>query len=129
MWNLISGSKICFERKRMREQMKHMKNIYKAKARINTKKPKKPKFLVNRQRQKRMKEGLPAFITVADMKNTIYKHNQILLNKMIEIEKKVGPLNPESLRQRYFTKDSMNIEFRKKCMFKVNKSNRVRVVF
>ena len=63
------------------------------------------------------------------MKNTIYKHNQILLNKMIEIEKKVGPLNPESLRQRYFTKDSMNIEFRKKCMFKVNKSNRVRVVF
>ena len=62
------------------------------------------------------------------MKNTIYKHNQILLNKMIEIEKKVGPLNPESLRQRYFTKDSMNIEFRKKQMFKVNKSNRVRVI-
>jgi hypothetical protein len=44
---------------------------------------------------------------------------------MIEIEKKVGPLNPNSLRQKYFTKDSMNIEFRKRQMFEVNKSNRV----
>ena len=33
---------------------------------------------------------------------------------MIEIEKKVGPLNPESLRSKYFTKDSMNIEYRKR---------------
>ena len=59
-----------------------------------------------------------------DMKNKIYKHNQILLNKMIEIEKKEGPLNPESLRKRHFTKDSMNIEYRKRLMFKVNQSNR-----
>ena len=44
---------------------------------------------------------------------------------MIEIEKKIGPLNPEALRQKYFTKDSMNIEFRKRQMFEVNKSNRV----
>jgi hypothetical protein len=48
---------------------------------------------------------------------------------MIEIEKKVGPLNPESLRQKYFTKDSMNIEFRKRQMFEVNKSNRVKEFF
>jgi hypothetical protein len=33
---------------------------------------------------------------------------------MIEIEKKVGPLNPEQLRKKYFTKDSMNLEYRKK---------------
>ncbi len=58
------------------------------------------------------------------MKNRIYKHNQILLNKMIEIEKKEGPLNPESLRKRHFTKDSMNFEYRKRQMYKVNKSNR-----
>ncbi len=87
---------------------KHLHNTYLARARIDTKKPMKPQFLVKRQRQKRMKE---------DMKNRIYKHNQILLNKMIEIEKKEGPLNPESLRKRHFTKDSMNFEYRKRQMY------------
>ena len=44
---------------------------------------------------------------------------------MIEIEKKTGPLNPQTLDKKYFTKDSMNIEYRKRQMFEVNKTNRV----
>ena len=67
-----------------------------------------------------MKEGIQFYLrklTSLDNKNTIYKHNQILLNKMIEIEKKTGPLNPQTLDKKYFTKDSMNIEYRKRQMF------------
>jgi len=60
----------------------------------------------------------------ADRKNLIYKHNQILLKKMINIDNKGTTYKQKNLR-RGKRKKSLNFHFRSKIMRGINIENKV----
>ena len=85
----------------------HLERIVTVKTTLDVKQPKKPKFLIERSKKEKTEE---------EKKNKIFYENNVLLGKIIEIEKKPSPYNPNLLlptRCPAFDKTTFQIKKRK----------------
>ena len=116
MWNLQSSNKLCADRFTTLSQQKHLNNINNVKPSINNTSPEIPTFLRSRAKQEKIKEVRAA---------KIQYENRVLLDKMMEIERKKTQLNPEEIAKKTFrpTK-SLNTTKRIRELKKINDENR-----
>jgi len=93
MWNLAASNKLCSDRFTQLQHQRHLQNIAEVKPKINNASPDVPSFLRSRAKQEKMKEVRAA---------TIQHENRVLLDKMMEIERKQSQLNPSQLAKKTF---------------------------
>jgi len=93
-----------------------MNNIYNVKKSINNAPPEIPGFLRSRAKQEKMKEVRA---------NVIQYENRVLLDKMMDIEKKKTALNPSSISKKVFVPGrTLNTVKRIKELKKINDENK-----
>jgi len=116
MWNLVSSNKLCSDRLTALQHQKHMNNIIHVKPSINNSSPDIPSFLRSRAKQEKIKETRAAVIQY---------ENRVLLDKMMDIERKKTNLNPEVIAKKSFhpTK-TLNTNKRVRELRKINDENR-----
>ena len=81
MWNLYGSSKLLVERELQREHQLHQLKLLGMQPRIDTRPPKPQSHLTSKARKRRMQD---------DRNEVIKRENQLLLQKMIEIDLKPG---------------------------------------
>ena len=79
MWNLYGSSKLVVERELQREHQQHQLKLLDMRPRIDTRPPKPMSHLTSKARKRRMQD---------DRNEVIRRENQLLLQKMIEIDTK-----------------------------------------
>ena len=79
MWNLHGSSKLIAERELQREHQQHQLKLLDMRPRIDTRPPKPMSHLASKARKRRMQN---------DRNEVIKRENQLLLQKMIEIDTK-----------------------------------------
>jgi len=116
MWNLATSNKICSDHFTTLKQQQHLNNIYNVKKSINNSAPEVPGFLRSRAKQEKMKE----------VRNGVIQYeNRVLLDKMMEIEKKKTSLNPSVIIKSSFQpKRTLNVGKRIKDLKKINDENK-----
>jgi len=116
MWNLATSNKICSDRFTTLKQHRHLSNIYNVKKSIDNSAPEIPGFLRSRAKQEKMKE----------VRNGVIQYeNKVLLDKMMEIEKKKTTLNPTVIIKTSFQpKRTLNVGKRIKDLRKINDENK-----
>jgi len=116
MWNLATSNKICSDRFTTLTQQRHLNNIYNVKKSIDNKAPEVPGFLRSRAKQEKMKE----------VRNGVIQYeNKVLLDKMMEIERKKTILNPSVIIKKSFQpKKTLNVGKRIKDLKKINDENK-----
>lgn len=116
MWNLATTNKICSDRFTTLKQQRHLSNIYSVKKTIDNAAPEIPGFLRSRAKQEKMKE----------VRNGVIQYeNKVLLDKMMDIEKKKTSLNPTVIIKTSFQpKRTLNVGRRIKDLKKINDENK-----
>jgi len=93
-----------------------MSNVYNVKKSINNSEPYIPTFLKSRAKQEKDKET---------RNGVIQYENKVLLDKMMEIEKKKTVLNPDVIEQKRFKpSQSLNTSKRSRDLRKINTENK-----
>ena len=116
MWNLISSNKLCSERATFQAHQRHVKNVVRVKPSINNLPPEIPSFLRSRAKQEKMKETRAA---------TIQYENRVLLDKMMDIEKKKTDLNPDTIAKKTHNNGkTLNTNKRVRELRKINDENK-----
>lgn len=116
MWNTHYSNRKCNEIEKIKEHKMHLERIVTVKTTLDMKQPKKPRFLVERSKKEKC-EG--------EKKNKIFYENNVLLGKIIEIEKKPSQYNADMLvpsRCPAFDKTTFQI---KKKKYEIDKENMV----
>jgi hypothetical protein len=119
MWNTHYSNRRCNELEKIKEHKMHLERIVTVKTMLDMKEPKKPRFLVERSKKEKMEE---------ENKKKIFYENNVLLGKIIDIEKKPSQYNPYLLvpaRCPAYDKTTFQI---KKKKFEIDKENLVRIV-
>ncbi|KAL4470345.1 hypothetical protein ABPG74_011956 [Tetrahymena malaccensis] len=78
MWNTISTNKLLEQRIKFNEHQKHRNTLSCVKTTLNNKQPYCPSFIKSKSKQKQIKQ---------EQLQDLYKNNQILLTKMLQIER------------------------------------------
>jgi len=116
MWNLASSNKLCADRFTALSHQKHMTNVQNVKKSINNSEPYIPTFLRSRAKQEKDKET---------RNGVIQYENKVLLDKMMEIERKKTELNPDIIeKKRFKPSQSLNTSKRARELRKINTENK-----